>query len=95
MPGGGRTAFGGGEGFDLFVFADAFEPLADVDEGRHHGIARPQDPCDPCAEVRAGDRLRRNVAGVPVVLMPRVQDVAEIRQDVRADERSAVHDSRD
>ena len=55
------------------------------------GLLRPEHAGHPRADVRAGDRLRRHVAGVPVVLVPRVQDVAQVGQHVRADQRAAVH----
>ena len=55
------------------------------------GLTRPQHAGHPRADVRRGHGLRRHVAGVPVVLMPRVQDVAQVGQHVRADERAAVH----
>ena len=55
------------------------------------GIVRPAHPGDPRAEVRRGHGLRRDVAGVPVVLVPRVQDVPQVGDDVRADQRAAVH----
>ena len=77
----------GGERLQLLRLADAFEALADVDERRDGGVVRAADLRDPRAEVRAGDRLRRDVAGVPVVLVPRVQDVAQVGDDVRADQR--------
>ena len=55
------------------------------------GIARPEHAGHPRADVRRGDGLRRHVAGVPVVLVPRVEDVAQVGLHVRADERAAVH----
>ena len=39
--------------------------------------------------------LRRHVAGVPVILMARVQDVAEIGRLERADDRAAIHHAGD
>ena len=86
---------GGGEGLDLFVFADPFQTLADVDKRRHGGIARSEDACHPGADVGAGDRLRRDVAGVPVILMARVEDAPQVGLNVRADERAAIEDTRD
>ena len=59
--------------------------------GGHRRVARPEHAGHPRPDVRRGDRLRRHVAGVPVVLMPRVQDVAQVRLHVRADQRAAVH----
>ena len=81
---------GGGERLDLFVLTHSLEPLADVHERGHDGIARPEHAGHPRADVRAGHGLRRDVARVPVVLVPRVEDAAEIRLDVRADERCPV-----
>ena len=47
------------------------------------------------ADVRHRHRLRRHVAGVPVVLVPRVQDEAEIGGLERADHRAAIDDAAD
>ena len=59
----------------------SLEPLADVDERRDGRVrAGPSVRAIHGAEVRRGDRLRRHVAGVPVVLVPRVQDVARGRR---------------
>ena len=60
---------GGGEGLQLLAFADPFEALADVDEGGHHRIARAEHAGHPGTDVRTGDRLRRDVAGVPMELV--------------------------
>jgi len=76
---------GGGEGLELLAFADAFEALADVDEGRHDRIARTEHAGHPGADVRAGDGLRRDVTGVPVELVTRVQDAAEVGLHRRTD----------
>ena len=70
---------GGGERLQLLAFAE-IEPLADIDERRHRRVARPERARDERAEVRRGHGLRRHVAGVPVELMPRVQDEAEVRR---------------
>ena len=37
----------------------------------------------PSPQVRSGHSLRRHIPGVPVVLMPGVKDVAQVRQNVR------------
>ena len=55
------------------------------------GLFGPRTRGDPRADVRRGHRLRRDVAGVPVILVPRMQDVAEVGDDVRTDQRAAVH----
>ena len=85
---------GGGERLQLFAFADV-ETLADVDERRYRRIARAERPRDDRAQVRRRDRLRRRVAGVPLVLMTRVQDESEITGRVRANQRAAIHHVRD
>ena len=81
----------GGEGFEFLAFAVAFEPLADVDKGRHDGIARAEHLRHPRADVWRGDGLRRHVAGVPVVLMAGMQNRPEIRLHGRADKSRAIH----
>ena len=58
-----------------FVF-DLAQPLADVDKGRNGRVPRAEHLGDPRPEVRCGDRLGRDVAGVPVVLVAGVEDVA-------------------
>src|SRR6266542_1658185 len=63
------------------------EPLADVDEGGHRVGARPQRSRDHGAEVRGGDRLRRRVAGMPMVLVAGVQDEAEVGAGIGSDQR--------
>jgi hypothetical protein len=86
---------GGGEGLQLLAFAHAFKTLADVDEGGHHLVARAEHLGHPGADMRTGDRLRRHIAGVPVILMTRVQNAAEVRLHGAADERAAIHHLRD
>ena len=44
------------------------------------------------AEVRGGDGLRRHVAGMPVILVARVEDEAEVAGLEGLDERAVVHD---
>ena len=77
---------------DLLAFADV-ETLADVDEGRHRWIQRAQCACDHRAQVRAGDRLRRRVPGMPMKLVPRMEDEAQIPGGVSSDQRAAVDDA--
>ena len=86
---------GGGEGFQFLALADAFEALADVDEGGHDRIARAEHLGHPRAKVRRGDGLRRDVAGVPMVLVAAVQDASEIGLNGAADQCGAIHDLRD
>ncbi len=82
-----------GERLQLLAFPE-IEALADIDERRHRRIARPEGFGDEPAEMRRGHALRRHVARVPVELVPRVQDEAEILRHRRADERAAIHDTR-
>ena len=78
------------ERFQLLALADV-EPLADVDERRHRRVARAKRAGDHRADVRGGDGLRRRVAGVPLVLVARVQNEPEVAGLVGADERAAIH----
>ena len=75
--------------------AGAFDRLSDGDERRHVGIARAERARDHRPDVRHRHRLRRDVAGVPVILVPRVQDEPEIRGHERADHRALVDDAGD
>ncbi len=80
---------------ELFLFANTFQSLTDVNESRHGWIPGPQQPCHPGPDVRSSDRLRRDVTGVPMILMTRMQDVTEVGLNVRADHRPAIQDLRD
>ena len=82
------------ERLQLLAFADV-DALADVDERRHRRIERPERARDDRAEVRRGHRLRRRVAGVPLILMPRVQDEPEIARLIAANQRPAIHHLRE
>ena len=59
------------------------------------GILRPLALGNPRAEVRSGDRLRRLVARVPMVLVPRMENLPQVARHVRADQRAAVEDGGD
>ena len=85
---------GGVKGLEFLAFAE-IETLADVNERGHGGVHRPERAGDDGADVRRGDGLRRRVAGVPLVLMARMQNEAEVARRVGADQRGAVHDLRD
>src|SRR6185503_9101082 len=80
----------GRERLDFLAFADV-EALADVDEGGHCGIQWPQRARDDRPKVRAGDGLRRLIARVPVELMPRVKDEAQVACRVTADQCATIH----
>ena len=72
-----------------------FHRLADRHERRHVRDSRPERARDHRADVRHRHRLRRHVAGVPVVLVPRVQDEAEVGGGEAAEHRAAIHDAAD
>ena len=59
------------------------------------GLSGPERARKHGAHVRRGHRLRRRIAGVPVILVPRVQNEAQVADAVRADQRAAIHDLRD
>ena len=46
---------------------------------------------DPRADMRGGHRERWFVAGMPVVLVSRVEDVSEVSAYLRTDQRAAIH----
>ena len=69
---------GRGERLDLLVLAHPFEPLADIDERRHDRVPRSEHAGHPAADVRAGHGLRGHIAGMPVVLVPRMEDAAKV-----------------
>jgi hypothetical protein len=74
-----------GESFELFRLAVAFDLLPDIDERRNHRISRSQNFGHPRADMRGRDRLRGDVARVPMVLMTRMQDMSQIGQHVGTD----------
>src|SRR5438132_7841879 len=73
------------EGFDFEILA-AGRALADVDERRHIGMPRSQRPRDYRTDMRRRDWLRGYIAGVPMILVTRVQNEAEIPRPECADE---------
>ncbi len=79
---------------EFFRLAVAVVTLADVDEGRERRVLRTLRLGNPGADVRGGHRLRRLIAGVPVVLVPRMQNLAEVGRDVRANQRPPVEHRR-
>ena len=66
---------GGVKRLQFLSLAD-IEPLADVYEGRHRWVERTERAGDDRAEMRSGHGLRRRVAGMPLILMARVQNKA-------------------
>ena len=83
------------EGLEFLRLAIAIVALADVDEGGQGGIPRPFGLGNPSAQVRSGHRLRRFITGVPMVLVPRVENLPHVAGHVRADQRAAVEDGSD
>ena len=75
--------------------ARPLDGLADRDERGHVWMLWPERLRDHRSEVRHRHRLRRNVARVPVVLMPRMEDEAEVRGHERPDHRAAIHHAPD
>ena len=75
---------------ELFGFSVPLIALPDVDEGGDGRVHRAEGVGDPGADVRRGDRLRRLVAGMPVVLVPRVQDIPQVGDNVRANQGTPV-----
>ena len=69
--------------FSVPISPGALHRLADGDERRHVRVLRAERLRDHRADVRHRHRLRRDVAGVPVVLMARVQDEAEVGRHER------------
>ena len=76
----GAEEAGGVKRLERGDLAGALDGLPDGDEGRHVRVLGAERPRDDRAEVRHRHRLRRDVAGVPVILMPRVQDEARGRR---------------
>ena len=68
----------GGECLEFLPFPE-IETLPDIDKRRDRRIARPERAGKERAKMRRGDGLRRHVAGVPVVLMPGMQDESKVR----------------
>ncbi len=52
----------------------------------------PQDAGHPGPDMGRGNRLRRDIACVPMVLVPRVEDVPQVGQHMRTNKRRAIHD---
>jgi hypothetical protein len=71
------------------------EVLADRNKRRHSGILRTERSRNHRSDVRHCHRLRRNVAGVPVILVARVENVSEIGRLESSDDRAAIHDACD
>ena len=81
--------------FERRDLARPFDGLTDGDEGRHVGVLRTERLRDHRAQMRHRHRLRRDVAGVPVILMPRVQDEPEIGGVEGSDDGTAIDHARD
>src|SRR5207237_10067045 len=66
------------EGFQRRALASYLQILSNGNERGHARIPWSEGSGDHGADVRHRHRLRRNVPGMPVILVPRVQDEAEI-----------------
>src|SRR5690606_10997889 len=84
----------GMESFQLLGFTD-IKALADVDECGDYRILGSEFLGNPGSDVRGGEALRRFIACMPVVLMSRVKDMAEVCGNVRADDGAQVHHTSD
>src|SRR5205814_2047717 len=69
------------ERLDLFSFAD-IEALPDVDERGDGGVQGPQCARDDRANMRRRHRLRRSISGVPLILMPGVENESQVARGV-------------
>ncbi len=87
---------GRSEGFQFLALAQ-IKSLADVNERGHRRIiARAEGARDDRADMGRGHGLRRSIAGVPMILMSRVQNEAEIaRRSRNVDQSRAIHYARD
>ena len=59
------------------------------------GLRGPKCAGDHRPHVRRGNRLRRRITGMPVELMPRVENESKIADAMRTDQRSSIHQLRD
>ena len=81
--------------FQFLGFAVAFIALTNVDVSGNRRVLGAERFADPCAEMRRGDAHGGFIAGMPVVLMARVQNRAQVGRHVRAQQRAAIHYARD
>ena len=61
--------------FEFLSLATVLQPLANVNERGNRWISWTEHLRNPRAQVRCGDRLRRNVTGVPMVLISWMKDI--------------------
>ena len=81
---------GRGEGLEFFTLTN-IQALADVNESRHCGVLWAKGTGHHRPDVRTCDRLRWRVAGMPVKLMPRVEDESQITRRISTDQGAAIH----
>src|SRR5579872_2397627 len=77
------------------AFAADFEVLPNINERRHIWISRPESAREHGTHVRCGYRLRWRIPGMPMELMPGMQNVAQVTHTMRADQGAPVHYLRD
>ena len=78
------------EGLQAIALAADLHVLADVDEGGDVGVLGPKGSTDERPHMRHRNTLRRLIAGMPMILMARVQNEAEVADAVRAKEDSSI-----
>ena len=81
----------GVESFQLFFLAHSLESLTNINKSRHRLISLPQHFGHPRPNMRCCHRLRRNVSGMPMILVPGMQNMPKVRLHRRANQRSFIH----
>ena len=64
----------GGESLKFLFFSDSFKSLADIDEGRNDLVLWTEHFGHPCTQMWGGHGDRRNITGMPVVLVAGVEN---------------------
>src|SRR6188768_482250 len=78
------------EGLECADLASTLDRLADRDERGHVWILRPEGSRDDRADVRHRHRLGRNITCVPVILMARMQNEAQVRGVEGTNDRATI-----
>ena len=80
-----------GKSLEFFFFANSFESLPDVNERRDDRILWTQHLAHPSPNVRSSHRERRNISGMPMILMTGMQNVPEVGLHCRPNQSAPVH----